>query len=648
MPAFTRVRRVLPGAFIPWLIYVGAVALTCPRVTFGKPFTHIELFVGCVATLAWAVLAASAVAVVTELLLAALPATSRIGAVGRAFLWVAVPLIPILSVVKLALVGQHLRGTDLAYFVRYRPWQDPIAAVVAVGSVGLIALLAWRTHGGGRRRESDTEEGSWLATLAPGGIAAVAFFTLLIAGPRTAVFAQNYLPEVVWITDTMPSRDAFVHWPRPDLADDKLAGEKIHGWPAPDAIADKLNVVIIMIDGVRHQHLGIGGGPDGVTPNIDALAARSVVFTRAYTASAHSDYAQTSLVAGLHPRKYRGHDFFDRGDPRTPIWDVLKPLGYATSFVSTHNERWGSMERFMRTDGVDFFKHAPDWPNAPTKGRGHDTAVPERFVVNEWKRWRKAHPGPHVSYLNFQVTHFPYTLPPGAARPFQPDRGRFDVSFVSYPKSAVPVMRNRFYNALHHADHWVGEVLSLLRERGELKRTLVVVVSDHGEAFYEHHNPTHGTDLLEEQVGSMLVVHVPGAATRVDAQPVSLVDVVPSVLRELGVARPPMMQGADDILRPDPRPSRDVYFTIQGLASMDGMVRGRWKFIADINRRTTRLFDLDADPSERANLAQSRPEVAAWMHNALNDFIDRQLAFYDRKLWKQRTIRTLDAPSPTR
>ncbi|MDX1709729.1 MAG: sulfatase-like hydrolase/transferase, partial [Rhodovibrionaceae bacterium] len=123
----------------------------------------------------------------------------------------------------------------------------------------------------------------------------------------------------------------------------------------------------------------------------------------------------------------------------------------------------------------------------------------EETPVTAWRRWLAAEPAePWLTYLNFQANHFPYEVPREAPRPFAPHRLDFPASFLSYPRERVPTMLNRFYNALRYTDHWLGEVVAELDRRGVWERTVLVVVSDHGEAFYEHAQPTHGTALYEE------------------------------------------------------------------------------------------------------------------------------------------------------
>ena len=108
------------------------------------------------------------------------------------------------------------------------------------------------------------------------------------------------------------------------------------------------------------------------------------------------------------------------------------------------------------------------------------------------KRWLQTVRGrPWFGYLNFQANHFPYEVPPEAPRPFAPWRIDFAASFFSYPAEKAPVFVNRFNNALAYSDRWIGELRAELERTGQWQRTALVVVSDHGEAFYDHRLAAH-------------------------------------------------------------------------------------------------------------------------------------------------------------
>ena len=306
---------------------------------------------------------------------------------------------------------------------------------------------------------------------------------------------------------------------------------------APEADPDRLNLVLVMLEAVPWSAAGYNGSTTGATPRLDAMARESVVFSRPYATSSQSHYSQMAILSSLFPHKFDGHDYYtDLEYPRTLLWDALLPAGYATSMFSCQNEEWGNMVRYLRTPGLEVFRHCRDWPGAPHRGDDPATKVWEETVVGEWERWlRGLARRPFFAYLNFQATHFPYEVPEGAPKPFVPEAIDFPCSYTGYPAAKVPVMRNRFNNALRYSDAWLGAVVDRLRAAGEWDRTVLAVISDHGEAFLEHGRVCHGADLHEEQVRSLLMVRAPGLEPRRVEEAVSHLDLAPALLRLLGL-----------------------------------------------------------------------------------------------------------------
>ena len=392
-----------------------------------------------------------------------------------------------------------------------------------------------------------------------------------------------------------------------------------------------------MLESVPWNRTSFGGGPAGLTPNLERLATESVLFGRAYTTSGHSDYAQLAALSSLHPRKFEDHDYYARIDyPRTLLWDALAAAGYSTAMFSSQNERWGNMLAYLDTPGLGLLRHSLDWPAARRRGSGPESKVYEETPVAAWKSWLpRRRPGPWFAYLNFQATHFPYEVPPEAPRPFAPWRIDFPASFFSYPPDKAPLFVNRFNNALAYVDTWIGVARAELERAGLWERTAVVVVSDHGEAFYEHGHPTHGTALHEEQVRSLMLARLPGVAPRVVDEPVGLLDLAPMLLNALGLPPHGNFQGRGDILEPGySAVGRPFFFTIQGMTSEDGVVRDGWKYLVNLDRGEARLYDLGADPGEQADLAAAEPQQAAELDALLRGFLGSQMAYYADRGWE--------------
>jgi membrane-anchored protein YejM (alkaline phosphatase superfamily) len=422
-----------------------------------------------------------------------------------------------------------------------------------------------------------------------------------------------------------------------DIPPEAKSGPKISPY-SPGPIFQQLNVLVVMLESVPWSRVfGPKARPESI-PNLQELAKEGIVFERAYATSTHSDYAQTSILASLHPRKFPHHDTFkDLSYPRTLFWDPLVPLGYRSAVFSCQNEHWGNMIAFLKTPHLQLLRHSLDWPTAPRRGSGTETKVFEEVPISEFFSWLDQ--APNVSfavYLNFQATHFPYVVPPNFPLLYSPSEIRFPATFLHYPEEAIPVMENRFYNALHYVDWAIGRLIAGLRARGLWEKTAILLVSDHGEAFYEHGLPTHGTTLFEEQVRTVLLLRVPQLTARVVREPVSVLDAVPTLYRTLGLPSHGNFQGRDDVLDPDYRGrDRALLMTIQGMTHEDGVLLGRFKLIRNWSRGDAAFFDLELDPEEKSNAFLVGHPAIPFLELRLRALLEMQLAYYRNRVWEE-------------
>jgi len=541
-----------------------------------------------------------------------------------------------LSIAKFSRVGAHLRYEDLWFLAQGSAQIGGEATAVERGLLVAAALLPFTLFALalaalrlGRRLLPawGVREAATLGLLALAGTGAVAW-----GHPDARAFGAARLPiPAAWLA---ARGEPGVGDPGGETS---RIGAPIRAFPTSSS-KHSWDVLVLMLESIPWKRLH---GPEArpeATPRLEELAREGVVFDRAYATSTHSDYAQTSILASLHPRKYPGHDYFrDLDYPRTLFWDPLAGLGYRTAVFSCQNENWGNMIAFLRTPNLQLLRHAPDWPEAPHRGDGSESKVFEATPVAAFFDWLDREPErPFAVYLNFQATHYPYVVPEGFAGPYGPAEIDFPTTFLSYPREKIPVMLDRFHNALAYVDSQVGAVVDGLAARGRLATTALLVVSDHGEAFYEHGLPTHGTTLLEEQARTAMLLRLPGAAPRRVAAPVSVLDGVPLIYRALGLPRHGNFQGRDDVLEAGySGAGRAIPMTIQGMTREDGLVSGDWKYLVNWDRRERALFDLVSDPEERRNLAAAAPLELERLDRELRLLLERQLGYYAARGWER-------------
>jgi len=565
------------------------------------------------------------------------------------------------SLVKFLTARSHLRTTDVWFVVtNFRQlFQESLRAELssALLLAGLFVGLALALFFAFRllRRKGPAVSPAPFAVLA--AVALVGAGVSWVRYEAVPDLARLLVPEIHWLTRASAS-DLAAGMAAPAVSRPPIRPYDPPRVSSPTEPADGAaeagpvrtdNVVLVMLESVPWARLSFTGAPPGITPNLDRLARESVVFTRAYAPSVHSDYAQMAILSSLFPRKYEHHDYYQQLDyPRALLWDALRPAGWRTALFSCQNETWGNMLAFLRTPGLETLMHSPDFPpEVPRRGRGTESKVFEEAVVSAWRSWldeevprRPGRPRPpdgrpYFTYLNFQATHFSYVVPPEAPRPLAPHEIDFPASFLGYPRDKVPVMENRFYNALAYTDRWLGEVRRTLERRGEWEHTALVVVSDHGEAFYEHEQPSHGTALYEEQVRSVWMMRLPGEEPRWIEEPVSLMDVAPTLLAYLGLPPHGNFQGRGDVLDPDYQGSeRPLFFTIQGMTFEDGVLWNDWKYMINWDQQAHRLFHLAEDPDERKDLLEREPERVERLQKLLLGFLRSQLGYYEERAWE--------------
>lgn len=394
------------------------------------------------------------------------------------------------------------------------------------------------------------------------------------------------------------------------------------------------NVVLVVIDTLRPDHVGCYGYPRATTPHLDALAAEGVVFERAISQAPWTAASVASLLTGLYPSVHgldRGVRWGSRAGAGLPfvaqrvlheaaptLPGVLRAHGYGTAgFVS--NVYLNATFGFAR--GFDVYVDDHDDYSDDVlrrKRRGEET---NRGVV----RWLDTRPAePFFLLVHYNDPHWPYDPPRGLGREWVADyRGRLtpaDTAIVvesegrpveGLDRDDVEYLKGLYDGEILYADANLGALLERLHA-GALRRPLLTVVTaDHGEEFLEHGSASHGYTLYEEQIRVPLVVHFPTrlAPRRIPDQ-VQLIDVMPSVLELVGLSGAATAQGRSlvGLIRGETVQGAGDAFSEAPLRGALRAVRTRAgrKLIEDVKRGRTQLFDLERDPAERTDRSGRR------------------------------------------
>jgi arylsulfatase A-like enzyme len=561
-------------------------------------------------------------------------------------------LVHLTSTVLRALSGAYLtRGVvefamagDLHFFVGiagdYARYFVLLLSAVSVIALGIVFALRWEL----RRVEIDRPRarplllGIPVAILVVGIVPARFLAGLEAASPAVALGASLdptidddpiATPEENEEVSDRPTVKKPTVTDGPSQAEGARWREQIKTLPPK-----KTNVILLTLESIRPQHLGYMGYERDTTPNLDRIAKQSLRMRRAWTTATHSNYAQMAILSSLFPRRSTGLDVYRRLDyPRVLLHDVMHHFGYSTATISSQDETWQGMIKFQQTGTPTFYRHSKDyrWNHIDT---GAELVVVDHVTVDTAIDWMtRQGDKPFALYVNFQATHFPYRLQTGVPRPFQPTeipRGHFN--YLGYPESDRQAAINRYDNALRYVDEQIGKLTAHLEKKGQLEDTLWVITADHSESFHDHGQVTHGKTLFDSEARVPLLVHYPAKLKPADVyEPVSHVDILPTILDLLDVPSHPSFQGRSFASKNvESHAENAIFMNIQGLRMAEAVVCWPWKLVVDRTSRTVQLYDLERDPEELDDRAKHQPEIAQTLRATLSAQMTAQLAYHKK------------------
>lgn len=413
------------------------------------------------------------------------------------------------------------------------------------------------------------------------------------------------------------------------------------------------NILLIMADELSTWGLGCYAGrrwPDGtaITPNIDALAARGVRFTSAYTPSPICVPTRACIATGRHLHEIGYWSSAQAYDGAVPGWGHrLQAAGIPVNSIGKLHYRNGQdptgfdqqIEPIHIPGGVGWVQSLLRQPLpsydvtaelAEMIGPGQtDYTRFDRRVTEEACRWLADAPDrPWCTFVSYLSPHFPLIVPQEYYALYDPQAfesgpepvpdhpvlseiaGFFDHDVHFTPKTRG-IGRAAYFGLCSFLDAQVGQVLEALESSGQADDTLVVFTSDHGEMLGENGFWTKST-MYESAVCVPLIAAGPGAsAGALRHDPVSLIDLAPVICQRLGV---------DDTgfsghpLLAQPKPDRTVISEYHDGGCPVGMTMARWgdwKYVHYAQDYPAQVFNLADDPDEVTDLAAARPEIAA-------------------------------------
>jgi arylsulfatase A-like enzyme len=557
------------------------------------------------------------------------------------------------QLVYLILALAYSAGVVIAEKCRRLEWlaflANPESASLLI--VGTSAIAA---------RRPGTGSGTWLLW-ETAYVVAVGLFSLLVGRRRAAGVTASWITPLASILSVLALTAIFDAAP--------LRARAV----VPPA-AHRPNVILVVLDTVRADHLSVYGYERDTTPNLRSFAREAVQFIEAISSDGMTLTSHASLFTGLYGLRHGAHPSLDApggrplADEFETLAEILSRNGYETAAIVANT---GYLRPFfnlhqgfryydvrgprMRLEGCPRFflrgglSEAALWllPDSDlsrwTRNAEEINRAAFEFLAMERERER-----PLFLFLNYMDAHRPYVAPPPFRDRFPGRDPRYGARHhrrltreVMTGKRPISLSErnhlvSQYDGALAYLDAQLGQFIERLKAENLWENSLVIVTSDHGESLGERNLIEHGSAAVQSQLRVPLLIRYPaGPRAKIVSVRASAVDLLPTVLSAVGIEIPAGLDGRS-LLDEESLSGRPVFAESYPTGITMALNRryrlperavyeGRWKLIdSRLGRRE--LYDLLADPSETVDLYSVKPAIAEHLTRILAEWSARPAA----------------------
>lgn len=395
------------------------------------------------------------------------------------------------------------------------------------------------------------------------------------------------------------------------------------------------NVLLISLDTLRSDHLGVYGYKKNTSPNIDRFAGKGLTFLNSFSHAGWTLPSHMSIMTSLYPSIHGVTDESKALAPGIPtLAEALREQGYRTGAFTAG---YLVSKSFGFDRGFEVYKEDYHY-GYETPGQGWRLEE----VGNSAAYWLRGHAGERFfAFIHCYDTHEPFLEHPYLREFEAPYEGKLKflnshrefVGSAEYAahkdkipgvftinlyysevinKKLIPLEpRDRehiialYDNEIRYVDYFFGKLLALLDDLRLTEKTIIVLLSDHGEELFERGSIQHGGMLYEELMRVPLIISIPGySGPQTSAELAQGIDVAPTILDILGVKPAKGFMGISLFT--------DKNRFVLGQVGATNVVRTRdYKLMGRGQAKDSMLFDLMGDPAETVNIAGSLPAKAA-------------------------------------
>lgn len=375
----------------------------------------------------------------------------------------------------------------------------------------------------------------------------------------------------------------------------------------PEAVPP--NLVVIVLESTRHlSTLGREFG-NQVTPFMNSLKDKSIVFDRAYAIVPHTSKSIESIYCSVEPKQGLALVAANPivGIPSKCMAGFLKDIGYNNIFISTAPSSFEDRITFLKNASFDEYILGEDMEPG-NFSKVNYFGYEDKVMLSYTKKWLENNGDtPFFMSLLTITPHHDYIVP-----------STYESKDFSSNQSL-----NDYLNTLAYQDEFLHELITTFEEAGRADNTLFVIVGDHGEAFGEHGRLMHDTVLYDEGIRVPLMFYGAGVSDPTTySKSVSLIDIMPTAFAKMGLS---IASGESDVIGGVDAQTRDKnrpvfsYCYREQLCSL--IIKGDWKLIYHHGYSKNELFNLQDDAGEKINLVESDPERAQAMQTELLNWL---------------------------
>lgn len=424
--------------------------------------------------------------------------------------------------------------------------------------------------------------------------------------------------------------DGQTAWLQPTVVVEAQSPKVIAEDPRVDALRHAnqgANVVIMLLDAGGAKHFSSYGYPEPTTPNADAVGRDGIKFDNAYCQAVYTLASTASLMSGQLPIHHR--IIYTKNRLSSDIFTMaesFRSAGYSTgTFLANGNasDIFGMAQGFQEIADVFRYRDYTGW--------GQD-------ITNAFEKWLpEAANKRFFAYLHYREPHAPYNPPEQWKFKFvDPNyKGNIIDSYevrkqINYGQLQASQGDKDFIQAMYDAnlnygDYQIGQVVQRLKQLGIYDQTIVIIIADHGEAFWEHGYQGHNSQLYQESIHIPMLIKLARGSQIAKTSPsfVRTIDIYPTLIDLLGFSRKGMRVDGRSFVPyfvSAPADDRDVVSQVI-MERQYAFMEGSYKYMVDLNSHVEELYNLKADPGEKKNLVNIEPVRAGYYQSQLFDLL---------------------------